>query len=377
MAYESGNAIPGPDAPGPAGPEPAGDGPPGRRRPRRRALRITAWAALGVLAVGGAGAAYLWSHLNGNVKGVDINAALGKDRPSDAHNGAMNILLLGSDSRAGTNGAYGKGISGARSDTTMVLHVDKSHKKASVVSIPRDTMMERPACPKPHGGTVPGAHQAMFNESYEVGGPGCTVKTVEKMSGVRMDHYVEVDFNGFKKLIDQLGGVNITTSQAIDDNDSHLKLSAGKHTLKGEQALGLVRTRHGVGDGSDLGRIQLQQAFIKALTEKVDNIGLLGNPAKLYDLADTATRTVSADSGLASANKLLGLAKDLKGISPKNMNMVTMPVAYDPQAPDRVLPLTKASQQVWKALRDDKPIPKSAVQNSVGDKGKSPVTASA
>lgn len=216
----------------------------------------------------------------------------------------------------------------------------------------------------------------MFNDSYAVGGPGCTVKTVEKMSGVRMDHYVEVDFNGFKKLIDQLGGVNITTSKAIDDSDSHLDLSAGKHTLKGEQALSLVRTRHGVGDGGDLGRIQLQQAFIKALTDRVDNIGLLGNPAKLYGLADTATRTVTADSGLASADKLLGLAKDLKGISPKNMNMVTMPVTYDSQAPDRVLPLTKASQQVWKALRDDRPIPKSAEQNSVGDKGKSPVTAS-
>ncbi|WP_405781024.1 LCP family protein [Streptomyces sp. NBC_00859] len=371
MSYESGNTTP-----GPVGPEPDGGGVPERRPPRRRALRITAWAALGVLAVGGAGAAYLWSHLNGNVKGVDINSALGHDRPSDAHNGAMNILLLGSDSRAGTHGEYGTGVSGARSDTTMVLHVDKSHRKASVVSIPRDTMVDRPSCPKPHGGTVPGAHQAMFNESYAVGGPGCTVKTVEKMSGVRMDHYLEVDFNGFKKLIDQLGGVDITTRQAVSDNDSHLSLPAGKHTLKGEQALSLVRTRHGVGDGSDLGRIQLQQAFIKALTQRVDNVGMFSNPAKLYGLANTATRTVSADSGLASAGKLLGLAKDLKGLNPKNMDMVTMPVTYDRQAPDRVLPLTKDSQQVWQALRNDRPIPKSAVQNSVGDKGRTPVTAS-
>lgn len=371
MTYESDNA-----APGPAGPGPGAGGAHARRRPRRRALKITAWAALGVVALGGAGGAYLWSHLNGNVKGVDINAALGHDRPSDAHNGAMNILLLGSDSRAGTHGQYGKGISGARSDTTMVLHIDKSHRKASVVSIPRDTMVERPACPKPNGGTAPGAHQAMFNESYEVGGPGCTVKTVEKMSGVRMDHYLEVDFDGFKKIIDELGGVDITTHQAIDDSNSGLDLSPGKHTLKGEQALSLVRTRHGVGDGSDLGRIQLQQAFIKALTHRVDHIGLSGNPAKLYDLADTATRSVSADSGLASANKLLDLAKELKGIDSKNMNMVTMPVTYDRQDPDRVLPLTTASQQVWKALRGDRPIPESAVQNSVGDKGRTPVTAS-
>ncbi|MFJ9407122.1 LCP family protein [Streptomyces sp. NPDC101393] len=371
MPHESGNHTP-----EPAGPLPAGAGPRKGRRPRRRALRITAWVAVGVVALGGTGVAYLWSHLNGNLKGVNIDAALGKDRPKEAHNGAMNILLLGSDSRAGTHGKYGKGVSGARSDTTMVLHVNKNHDKASVVSIPRDTMVQRPECPKPHGGSAPGAHQAMFNESYQVGGPGCTVKTVEKMSGVRMDHYMEVDFTGFKKMIDQLGGVDIITSQPVKDPNSHLDLTAGKHNLKGEQALGLVRTRHGVGDGSDLGRIQLQQAFIKALTHQVDSIGLFGNPAKLYDLADTATKTVSADSGLASTGKLLSLVKDLKGISPQHMNMVTMPVTYDPENPDRVLPLHNASEKVWKALRADRPIPKSAVQDSVGDKGNTPVTAS-
>ncbi|MCB5909287.1 LCP family protein [Streptomyces pinistramenti] len=371
MPHESGS-----DTPEPAGLAPAGDGPRTRRRPRRKALRITAWAAFGVLVLGGSGVACLWAHLNGNLQGVDIDAALGKDRPSEAHNGAMNILLLGSDSRAGTHGEYGHGVSGARSDTTMVLHVDKAHDKAGIVSIPRDTMVNRPACPTPKGGTAPAAQQAMFNESYQVGGPGCTVKTVEKMSGVRMDHYLEVDFTGFKKIIDELGGVDVTTQRAVKDANSKLDLTAGKHRLKGEQALSLVRTRHGVGDGSDLGRIQLQQAFIKALTQRIDSIGLFSNPAKLYGLADTATRTVRADSGLASTGKLLGLAKDLKGIGPGNMNMVTMPVTYDPQNPNRVLPLDKASQQVWKALREDRPIPKSADKNSVGDQGNSPVTAS-
>ncbi|MEV8015686.1 LCP family protein [Streptomyces sp. NPDC086554] len=348
-----------------------------RRKPRKKALRYVAWGTLGVVLIGGGGLAYAWQHLNGNIQGTDVNAALGHDRPSEQRDGSMNILLLGSDSRAGTHGKYGRGISGARADTAMVLHVDKTHKKASVVSIPRDTMVERPRCAKPSGGTAPGAQQVMFNSSYQVGGPACTVKTVEKMSGVRMNHYLEVDFKGFQKLIDELGGVDITTHKAIDDPNSGLSLKTGKHTLKGKQALELVRTRHGVGDGSDLGRIQLQQAFIKALIHRAQTVDPLGSPAKSYALADTATQSISADSELASADKLLGLAKELKGISPDRTDMVTMPVTYDAQDSGRVLPLDKASHRVWTALRKDRPIPESATRGSVGDRTDSPVSAGA
>lgn len=376
MPHESSNEQQAHMADGPAVP---GYGPPrvrrSRRKPKKKTLRYATWGALGLVLIGGGGAAYAWQHLNGNIQGTDVNAALGKDRPSEQKDGSMNILLLGSDSRAGTHGRYGSGISGARADTAMVLHVDKTHKKASVVSIPRDTMVKRPQCDRPHGGTAPGARQAMFNSSYQVGGPACTVKTVEKMSGVRMNHYLEVDFKGFQKLIDELGGVDITTRKAIHDPNSGLALSEGKHTLKGKQALELVRTRHGVGDGSDLGRIQLQQAFIKALIHRAETVDPLGSPAKSYDLADTATKTISADSELASADKLLGLAKELKGISPDRTDMVTMPVTYDSQDAGRVLPLKKASHRVWDALRHDKPIPKSATQNSVGDQSDSPVSA--
>lgn len=376
MPHESGNEHQAHMAGGPAVPD---YGPArvrgSRRKPRKKTLRFVAWGALGAVVIGGGGLAYAWQHLNGNIQGTDMNAALGQDRPSQQQNGSMNILLLGSDSRAGTHGQYGSGVSGARADTAMVLHVDKTHKKASVVSIPRDTMVKRPQCAKPHGGNAPGAQQAMFNSSYQAGGPACTVKTVEKMSGVRMDHYLEVDFKGFQKLIDELGGVDITTRKAINDDNSGLSLTAGKHKLKGEEALELVRTRHGVGDGSDLGRIQLQQAFIKALIHRAETVDPLSSPAKSYDLADTATKTISADSGLASADKLLGLAKELKGITPGRMNMVTMPVTYDAQDSGRVLPLDKASHKVWNALRQDKPIPKSATEDSVGDRADSPVSA--
>ncbi|MFG2894321.1 LCP family protein [Streptomyces sp. NPDC048248] len=346
----------------------------GRRRKgptrRRRVLTITLCALVSVALLGGAGLGYVYFKLNGNLKGVDINAALGKDRPDNVDNGSMDILVMGSDSRAGKNGQYGKDEGGARSDTAMILHVYKGHKKASVVSVPRDTMIKRPDCVK-DGKDVPGAQRAMFNTAYEVGGPACAVKTVESMSGIRMDHFVEVDFTGFKKLINALGGVGITTTKAINDDNSHLHLRPGKHTLNGEDALGLVRTRHGVpgGDGSDLGRIQLQQAFIKALMKQVKEVGVLSNPTKLYDVADTATKAVTTDTELNSVSELSGLAKGLSGIGSENIDMVTLPVTYDTADPDRVLPLTKQSKQVWDALRHDKSIPKSAIKDSAGDKG--------
>ncbi|MFH8408745.1 LCP family protein [Streptomyces sp. NPDC018019] len=347
----------------------------GRRRKgptrRRRALTITVCALVSCVLLGGAGLGYVYFKLNGNLKGVDINAALGKDRPKDNDDGSMDILVMGSDSRAGANSAYGTDEGGARSDTAMIVHVYKGHKKASVVSIPRDTLVQRPDCTTKDGKNVPGARKAMFNTAFEAGGPACAVKTVEAMSGIRMDHFVEVDFTGFKKLIDALGGVDITTTKPIHDNKSHLDLEPGKHTLNGEQALGLVRTRHGVpgGDGSDLGRIQLQQTFIKALMNQVKNIGLLSNPTKLYGIADTATKAITTDTDLNSVNALMGLAKEMGGIGSDNIDMVTLPVTYDPKNPSRVLPLDKQSRQVWDALRQDQDIPTEAIKDSAGDKG--------
>ncbi|MEU6114643.1 LCP family protein [Streptomyces sp. NPDC047117] len=346
----------------------------GRRRKgptrRRRALTITLCALVSCVLLGGAGLGFVYYQLNGNLKGVDIDAALGADRPDDVDNGSMDILVLGSDSRAGDNAKYGSDGGGARSDTAMVVHVYKGHKKASVVSIPRDTLISRPSCTK-GGQQTPGAQHVMFNTAYEVGGPACAVKTVESMSGIRMDHFVEVDFSGFKKLITALGGVEITTKKAIHDPDSHLDLNPGTHTLDGEQALGLVRTRHGVpgGDGSDLGRIQLQQTFIKALMDQVKDVGVLSSPTKLYDIGDTATKAITTDTRLNSVNSLVGLAKSVGGIGSDHINMATLPVTYDPNNPNRVLPLDAQNKQVWKALREDRAIPKSALKDSAGDKG--------
>ncbi|MCX5331345.1 LCP family protein [Streptomyces sp. NBC_00140] len=351
----------------------------GRRRKtrgKRKGLLITAWTAAGIVVLGGTGAGYLYFKLNGNIKSVDIDQALGTDRPTKVDNGSENILVLGSDTRSGSNKKLGGGADdgSARSDTAMIVHVYEGHKKASVVSIPRDTLVDRPECTDSDGTEHDAATNVMFNSAYSTGGASCAVKTVESLTDIRMDHYLEVDFSGFQKLIDELGGVEVTTTKNIADPESHLDLKAGTHTLTGKQALGLVRTRHGVGDGSDLGRIQLQQAFIKALINQIKTVDLFDSPKKLYNLADTATNAVTTDTGLGSVNKLMSFANGLKGISSKNMTMVTMPVQYDPQDGNRVLVDEDKAKLVWKALENDRAIPKSATKGTATGQAKGVVT---
>jgi len=335
---------------------------PSRRTPRgrrSRAFLVAAWVAASIVVLGGTGLAYVYFKLNGNIRSVDLNQVLGTDRPTDVDNGSEDILVLGSDTRSGANRKLGGGTDdgSARSDTAMIVHVYEGHKKASVVSIPRDTLVDLPRCTDAKGVTHDAASGVMFNSAYSAGGAVCAVKAVESFTGIRMDHYLEVDFTGFRKLVDELGGVQITTTKDIRDSDSHLNLKAGTHRLNGVQALGLVRTRHGVGDGSDLGRIQLQHAFIRALVDQVKRVGVLTNPKKLFDLADTATKAVTTDSDLGSVRSLTSFATGLKSISSDHMTMITMPVEYDPANHNRVVVDKARARLVWNALKADRPIP--------------------
>jgi LCP family protein required for cell wall assembly len=207
----------------------------------------------------------------------------------------------------------------------------------------------------------------MFNSAFEAGGPVCAVETVEQMTGIRMDHFVEVDFTGFKNLVDALGGVPLTTSRAINDSQSRLNLPAGRHMLNGEQALGLVRTRHSVADGSDLGRIQLQQAFMRALLDRVAGVGLFTSPTKLFSVADAATKAVTTDTGLDSVDRLMGLAQGVQQLHSADVHMMTLPVRYAVGDPNRVEPIDAQARMVWSALRADQPIPAAASRGSVAE----------
>ncbi|MFE3167301.1 LCP family protein [Streptomyces sp. NPDC059224] len=334
------------------------DGPAPRKRRRGRIVLASLLVLL--LAVGGT-AYWLYSGIDGNIKGVDINKAIGDDRPEKLPTSGQNVLILGSDSRAGANADLHTGhVSGARSDTALVLHIPQGRKKAVAVSIPRDTLVTRPKCTKADGSTAASAKRVMFNSIYSQVGPACVVKTVEQISGVRMDHYVEVDFAGFKGLVDAIGGVTVTVGQDIHDSSSGLDLAKGTHKLNGTQSLEFVRTRHGIGDGSDLGRIGLQQQFMIALLAEIQKQDLLGSPVKAYKIADKLTAALTTDSELASLTKLAEFGRSLNGVNPSTMETIMLPVAYDKVDPNRVVAAQPQASTLWKAIRTGSDIPDSA-----------------
>jgi LCP family protein required for cell wall assembly len=340
-----------------------GDGTKRRRAPRkrRRGLKITLGVVLALLLAAGGTAYWLYSSLDGNIKGVDIDKAIGDDRPKKLPTSGQNVLVLGSDSRAGSNGGLAGGnVSGARSDTALMIHIPEGRASATAVSIPRDTLVTRPECVKSDGSTLPSKERVMFNSVYSLAGPACVVKTVEKMSGVRMDHYLEIDFAGFKDLVDAIGGVTVDVKEPIRDGASGLDLEAGPQKLNGTESLAFVRTRHGIGDGSDLGRIGLQQQFMMALLSEVKSQDLLGSPAKSYKIADSLTQSLTTDSGLDSLTKLTDFARSMDGVDPASMETIMLPVVYDKIDPNRVVAAEPQATELWKAIREDAEIPASA-----------------
>ncbi|WLQ36928.1 LCP family protein [Streptomyces castrisilvae] len=338
----------------------------GRKRVRTRGQRIRRAVLLSVLVlvVAAGGTAYwLYSSLDGNIKGVDIDKALGEDRPEKLPTSGQNLLVLGSDSRAGAENKElggGVGVSGARSDTALVVHIPEGRSKAVAVSIPRDTLVTRPDCAKADGSTVDGKDRVMFNSVYSQVGPACVVKTVEKMSGVRIDHYLEINFAGFKDLVDAIGGVTVDVKEDIHDKKSGLDLAAGPQRLNGTESLAFVRTRYSVGDGSDLGRIGLQQQFLMALLSEVKKQDLLGSPTSAYKVANSATKSLTTDEGLASLKSLTQFARSMNGVDPDTMETIMLPVAYDKVDPNRVVAAEPQAKTLWKSIREDAAIPESA-----------------
>ncbi|MFB7630150.1 LCP family protein [Streptomyces sp. NPDC056149] len=333
-----------------------------RRRTRgQRIRRIVLWSLLTVVVAAGGTGYWLYSRLDGNIQGVDINQALGDNRPEKLPDSGQNLLVLGSDSRAGANASLHTGkVAGARSDTALVIHIPQGRSQATAVSIPRDTLVTRPECTKSDGSTLPSAERVMFNSVYALAGPACVVKTVEQMSGVRLDHFMEIDFAGFKDLVDAIGGVTVSVDRPLHDKSSGLDLTAGTHKLNGTESLAFVRTRYGVGDGSDLGRIGLQQHFMMALLSEIKRQDLLGSPAKTYKIANGLTSALTTDSELASLTSLVEFGRSMNGIDPASMETIMLPVRYDAADPNRVVAAEPQATHLWKAIRNSTAIPASA-----------------
>lgn len=343
----------------PAGAESAPVAPARHPWSARRKVVLVAVAVV-VLALVGAVAAV--ARLQGNIAAVDITDQLGTDRPSanvpngpGAFPGALTIAVFGDDTRSGDNGFVGGQKGAGRSDTALVVHLNAARTQLQVVSIPRDSMVQRPSCTRKDGTTIPAALD-QFNAAYTEGGAACSIRTIEKLTGVRIDEYVVVDFNGFRKIVDAVGGVEVCVPKAINDKESGLDIPAGRTLLNGQQALAFVRTRHGVGDGSDLGRIELQQQFLGALATKVKSMNLVTDAPRLYAFLDAVTSSLTTSPKLAQVTNLVGLAQDLQRLPADGIVFRTVPTAAYPADPNRVQWTAKA-EELWRAMREDQPFP--------------------
>lgn len=345
---------------GPTGTTSTSPPPPPPPHPRRWMRWVAGGGALVVLVGAGVGW-YFYKKLDGNIT-TDTGVAAElrtweKERPAQAPVAAdaMNILLIGSDTRAGGNRKYGRDEGTQRSDTTIVLHLGTDRKSATGVSLPRDLMVDIPSCTKADG-TRTRAMFAQFNWAYEMGGTACTIRTVEKLTGIRLDHHMVIDFKGFKDMVDAVDGVDVCLKKPIDDKDAHLQLAAGPQTLNGEQALGYVRARKSIGNGSDTERMERQQQFLASLVNKMQSNGVLLNPTKLYPVLDAATKSLTTDPGLASLRDLYDLASGMRNVPAEKVQFMTVPrqpYRYDTNRDELV---TSQAERLFRQLREDAPV---------------------
>lgn len=327
---------------------------------RPRGLRVIAFlGALAVLAAAGAGW-WLYKKLDENIT-TDLSAAAeleryARERPSALVRGARNILLIGSDTRAGSgNAQYGRDKGVQRSDTTILLHLAAHGRGATAVSVPRDLMVRIPSCRK-RDGTRSAPQFAQFNWAFGLGGTACTVRTLEKLTGIRIDHHVVIDFRGFKEMVNAVGGVRVCVSKPINDPDARVNLKAGARTLNGEQALGYVRARKSLGNGSDTERMDRQQQFLGALINKVQSNGVLLNPTRLYPVLDAATRSVTTDPGLDSLKDLYDLSRAMRSVPTEKVQFLTVPRRPYPGNPNRDELVQPRANSLFQRLRDDEPV---------------------
>ncbi len=291
----------------------------------------------------------------GNLADNAVGRADGTGTEISGWDGAVNILIMGSDSRDGqTSADYGE-AGGARSDVMMLLHVSADREDATLISIPRDTMLPTPECTTPDGAVVPAQEAVQINGVLE-NGPFCSLDTVRAFTGLPIDHFIVVGFDGVIGITEAIGGVDVCVENDISDDYSGLYMTAGTHSLQGEAALAFLRTRHGFADGSDLGRIQAQQAFLASLARKVTSAGTLTNPGALYGLADAASKAMTVDEALAQPSSLVALAQTLSNVDLDRIVMLQLPVAPYWADPNRVEPIIEETDAIFATLRADLPL---------------------
>jgi LCP family protein required for cell wall assembly len=337
-------------------------------------MHLAAWtsiAVVSVLVVAALGAYIKFRSVWDSIDRVTVTD-LGK-RPPKLNN-ALNLLLIGSDSRAGANEKFGAGVQGARSDTVILVHLSPGGRHATVISFPRDSVVPIYSCPAVDGlqGQTQDLSQVeQLNSTFSYGGPGCLWKTLEQTTGIRIDHFIELTFTGFEKVIDDLGGVEVCLPFAVDDPLSGLHLKAGKHHVLGAQALAFWRTREDLGEGSDLQRIQRDQYLMASLVQGIEHSGLLNSPSKILHVVTDAADAMVTDTGLDQSD-LLRVLESLHGLSSNDVEFVTVPNENYPPNPNWVQWTEPQANQLFHAIEHDTKLSKAAKKSKKAAKPAAP-----
>ena len=351
-------------------------GPQPKSRAPRHSLgqRIAGYTSVVLTAVLVAGALVAYAKYRAfwdSIRRVDVAAVVGPQPPK--LNNSENILLIGSDTRIGQNGVGGSAaaVQGARSDTLMLLHISPAHHTATVISIPRETVVPIIACAADDGTpgqTAEPGQEELINAALNFGGPACTWKTFEYVTDIHVDHFVMLDFTGFEKIIDDLGGVEVCLPQSVDDPLSGLHLKRGRHHIYGTQALAFWRTREDLGTGSDLQRIQRDQFLMASLVQGIEHSNLLASPSKVLDVIRDATDAMTTDTGL-DQDAMLATADAMKSVKSSSVQFVTAPNMPDPDNDNNVVFQQPQAQELFNAIAHD-----TTPQASKKGKGGTPAT---
>jgi LCP family protein required for cell wall assembly len=299
--------------------------------------------------------------ISANSFGIDGESSLAPIEVGEIQ-GGFNMLVVGADNDPEQGDAYGA-RGGTLNDVNILLHVADDHKSATVVSLPRDLVIPHPSCTDPASGETYAAMSAQpLNVAMSRGGISCVVNTVESLTGLDIPYAAQLSFKAVVKMTDAIGGVTVCVADDIVDPKADLDLKAGMQTISGKTALGFLRTRHGVGDGSDLSRISVQQIYLSALVRQVKSADTLTNPGKLYNLADAAATYVKLSKSLTSLDTMVAMAKTLRTMDLSKLTFIQYPgTTGNANYPGKVVPDVAAAAQLIDAIKADKPVKASSV----------------
>lgn len=336
----------------------------GKAKKRHTVGTVIMATMLALTLVVGLGAVAFYRTISGNLNESsaldDVN-----NRPEEFGKGAIRILVMATDTREGEGNEIDREAKTTEhSDTNILLHISADRSRAYGISIPRDSLVTRPACGK--GDSIPAQENATWNDAYEVGKEGCTVEQFEYNTGVRVNGFVKLDFRGFKDMVDALGGVPVCVPFDIDDPEHDIFIKAGEREISGDEALDYVRVRN-VGTKSDLARITRQQTFIASMTKKVSSAGTLARPDKVMGFLSAVTKSLTISEDLANLKKLAGLGLSLQDVGLGKVQFLTVPVVDVPVGDPnwgRVL-WTEESEDLWDRIKHDKPLTQELTERAI------------